>query len=229
MDFVLTRLQPVREATPDMWAVLTFAGLLWMCAYILIIKRGFQDKVCGMPLLALGANFAWEFNFAFIDPHAPPQVYTNLCWVLFDAVIVYQYLAYGKKEFPAALPRALFHLSFVLVMVLGFIYVLFVTKTFDDPASTWRGTPAAYGQNLLMSILFIRMLYRRQDLAGQSIYIGIARLFGTGLVSIVFHMLFPYSAPMNFAYVAIAAIDIAYVVLYYRKARRLGLPVWSRF
>ncbi len=43
-------------------------GLFWIITYILIIKRGFQDKKYGMPMVALCANISWEFIFTFIYP-----------------------------------------------------------------------------------------------------------------------------------------------------------------
>jgi len=38
--------------------------------------------------------------FAFVTPHGTPQLYVNYIWFGLDAIIVMQFLKYGKKEFP---------------------------------------------------------------------------------------------------------------------------------
>jgi hypothetical protein len=45
-----------------------------------------------------------------------------------------------------------------------------MTYEFDD----WDGAYSAFGQNLLMSVLFITMLYARRSLRGQSVSIAIS-------------------------------------------------------
>ncbi len=53
------------------------SGVFWTLTYLLIIRRGFQDKTYGMPFFALCANISWEFIFSFVLPHTPPQRYRN--------------------------------------------------------------------------------------------------------------------------------------------------------
>lgn len=81
------------------------SGIFWTLVYVLIIKRGFQDKTYGMPLAALVANVSWEFIFSFILPHQPPQLYVDYVWLSFDIVILIQTLIYGKKALKDIIPE----------------------------------------------------------------------------------------------------------------------------
>src|SRR3972149_4496074 len=128
-------------------------GLFWSLTYILIIRRGFKDKTYGMPLVALCANISWEAIFSFIHPHSPPQLYINYIWFFLDVLIVLQFLKFGISEFPKFSNKR-FYTVFLLALVTAFLLVLFITYEFND----WQGAYSAFGQNLLMSILFISML-----------------------------------------------------------------------
>lgn len=191
-------------------------GIFWSLAYLLIIRQGFKDRTYGMPLAALCANFSWEAIFAFLHPHSPPQLYINYAWFGLDAVIVFQFLRYGKKEFPS-LSQGQFYLIFVFALVMSFCSIIFVTYEFQD----WKGAYAAFGQNLMMSILFLWMFFSRNDLRGQSIYIAILKMLGTGVSSIAFYLYQPISQDsylMPFLYLAIFISDAAYAFLVYRRS-----------
>jgi hypothetical protein len=77
-------------------------------------------------------------------------------------MIVIQYLRYEIHRRRADQSAALFYAAFVSILVTAFLTVLLTTREF----SNWVGNYTAFGQNLLMSILFIRMLPKRKDLAG---------------------------------------------------------------
>ncbi len=201
-------------------------GLFWSLTYILIIRRGFKDKTYGMPLAALCANISWEGVFSFIFPHSPPQLYINYIWFLLDLLIVLQFLNYGKSEF-TALSYKKFYAMFLLALATAFFLVLFITEEFND----MQGAYAAFGQNLMMSVLFIVMLFSRGDLRGQSIYIALFKMFGTGISSMAFYLYQPISQGsvlLPFLYVSIFIYDIIYVNLIYQKYREYNIPLWSR-
>ena len=82
-----------------------FGGMFWLTTYCFIIYKGFKDKTAGMPLMVLGMNLAWEFLYAFVfDIHIPAQRLINALWFLFDCVIVYLKIRYGRDEFHYTLP-----------------------------------------------------------------------------------------------------------------------------
>jgi hypothetical protein len=143
--------------------ILVGSGVLWTLTYLLIIRQGFLDRTYGMPLAALCANLSWEFIFAFVYPHDLPQRAVNVVWFSFDLVILGQVLLYGPREF-GNLSRRLFYAGLALALGTAFGAVLATTLEFDD----FDGAYSAFGQNLMMSILFVTMLYSRGSLRGQN-------------------------------------------------------------
>lgn len=202
-------------------------GLFWSMAYILIIIRGFKDKTYGMPLFALCTNFSWEFIFSFILPNPKPQIYINYIWIILDVFIMIQFLKFGKPEFPS-LSNKQFYTVFLLALGTVFGLILSITYEFND----WEGAYAAFGDNLMMSILFIVMLFRRDSLRGQSIYIGLFKMLGTALISIAFYLYEPIargSVLLPFLFISIFVYDLIYVGLIYQKYRAHAIPLWRRF
>ena len=200
--------------------ILVGSGVLWTLTYLLIIRQGFLDRTYGMPLAALCANLSWEFIFAFVYPHDLPQRAVNVVWFSFDLVILGQVLLYGPREF-GNLSRRLFYAGFALALGTAFGAVLAPTLEFDD----FDGAYSAFGQNLMMSILFVTMLYSRGSLRGQSISIAALKMGGTALASFAFYFFdsdYPGSVLLPFLYVAILVFDgiyLAATVVYSRRER----------
>lgn len=195
---------------------MVIGGIIWTLAYLLIIRQGFKDKTYGMPLAALCANISWEAIFAFIHPHRPPQLYINYSWFALDVVIVLQFLKFGKEEF-SKLTTAQFYSVFFFALVLSFFMILFVTYEFQD----WQGAYAAFGQNLMMSILFLWMFFSRNDLRGQSVYIALFKMLGTLVSSLAFYLYQPISHGsflLPFLYIAILVCDSMYTILVFRRS-----------
>jgi hypothetical protein len=213
----------VTLSTEVIWAFQIGSGICWTIAYLLIIKRGFQDQTYGMPIAALGANISWEFIFSFIHPHPIPQVYINITWFIFDAIILYQVFRFGKKSVSDSYPEVLFYPAIFLAILIGFGLVLAISIEFDD----WHGRYTAFGQNLMMSILFVMMFFKRKDLSGQSVYIALFKMAGTALPSILFFSLVPDSILLNTLYCGILFFDILYTVLLYNKSIETGVNPWK--
>lgn len=202
--------------------IMVGSGLLWTLAYLLIIRRGFLDRTYGMPLVALCANLAWELIFSFIYPHDLPQRAVNVVWFSFDLVILLQLLLYGPREFPG-LPRRAFYAVFALALATSFGAVLTVTLEFDD----FDGVYSAFGQNLMMSVLFLTMLHARRSLRGQSVSIALLKMSGTALASFAFYFYNPEydgSVLLPFLYVAILVFDGIYAGAVIVCARRQRKP-----
>ena len=195
--------------------ILLAGGIFWILTYIFIISKGFKDKTYGMPLIALCANISWEFIFSFIFPHTPPQLFINYLWFGLDIIIVIQFLKYGKNEFSDLSSSKLYSLfTFLIVSEFGIIIVSSIT------IGEFKGVYSAFGQNLLMSILFIMMLFKRNSLRGQSIYIAIFKMFGTGLSSLHYYLYEPISQSsfiLPSLFVSIFVFDIVYIYLIIKR------------
>jgi hypothetical protein len=203
--------------------IMVGSGVLWTLTYLLIIRQGLLHRTYGMPLVALCANISWEFIFAFVYPHDLPQRAVNVVWLSSDVVILVQLLLYGPREF-ATLPRRLFYAAFALALTTAFGAVLTVTLQFDDS----DGAYSAFGQNLMMSILFVAMLYSRGSMRGQSVWIAVLKMGGTALASFSFYLFNPDydgSILLPFLYVAILIFDGIYVGATTAFARRERKPL----
>jgi hypothetical protein len=164
-----------------------------------------------------GIYISWEFIFSFILPHRFIQRIIDISWFLLDTVILAQFLKYGFNQFPY-LSKLSFYMAFVVTLITSFCTVLFVSVEFHD----WHGVYAAFGQNLLMSILFITMLYQRQSLQGQSIGIAVCKLVGTLFASLAFYLYADISQDsilLPFCYIAIFIYDLTYVSLLIKQQR----------
>jgi hypothetical protein len=205
--------------------LLVGSGVLWTITYLLIIRRGFLDRTYGMPLVALCANLSWEFIFSFLFPHGPLQRPVNVVWFSLDLIILYQLLRYGPREF-ARLSKKLFYAIVALGLCMAFLAVLFITLEFED----FDGAYSAFAQNLMMSVLFIAMLYSRGSLRGQSLSIALGKTGGTTLASaafLFFSVGYEGSVLLPFLYGSILLFDLLYVamVFYYAAERRAARHV----
>lgn len=209
-----------------MFVVLSIlSGIFWTIAYLLIIRRSIQDRSVGMPMAAVCLNIAWEFIFSFIYPSRKPQLYINYVWFFLDSIVVIQFLKLNKTEFGKHLPKNFFYPAFFSTLVVSFFNMLFFTHNFSVAKGA---TYTAFEINLIMSMLFINMLFSRNDVRGQSIYIAIAKTIGTACASLAVYLSFPSSILLNFLYLAILLFDGAYTVMLYGKLKEQGMIPWYR-
>jgi hypothetical protein len=204
------------------------SGVAWTITYLLIIWRGFADRTYGMPLVALGANLSWEFIFSFVHPSNQPQRTVNVIWLLFDLVILVTAVRFGAREFPG-LPRWLYLSGLGGILVLSYLGVLLFANEFDNGGAVY----VAFAQNLLMSGLFLTMLWSRwlrraeeDPLRGQSVWIGVAKLVGTAFASAMAYFTLPDyagSALLAYLYLTILLLDGAYVAALLVARRELAL------
>jgi hypothetical protein len=201
--------------------LLVGSGILWTVTYLLIIRRGFLDHTYGMPLVALCANLSWEFIFSFVFPHGPVQRPVNVVWFSLDLIILYQLLRFGPREFPR-LPKRLFYGMVALALLTAFFTVVSITLEFED----FDGAYSAFGQNLMMSILFIVMFYSRGSLRGQSLSIALTKMGGTGLASVAFFFFsvgYERSVLLPFLYCSILLFDALYVAMVFSATRHAAV------
>lgn len=184
----------------------------WTITYIWIIYKGFRDRTCGMPIAALCANITWEFLFSVVMPYHPLEQIVTLLWFLLDCIILFQ-LFYFSKSLASKRPLKLIVLS---LSVIALLLHYGIAIEFQDP----EGKYSAFGINLMMSILFIKMLMK-QDLHGQSIYIAYSKMIGTLCASIWCYSLNPYSILLNMMYVLIFILDVVYILMVYNRSVKM--------
>jgi hypothetical protein len=204
--------------------ILTIGGIFWILTYVLIMSKGFKDKTYGMPLIALCANFSWEFIYSFVLPSSPPQLFINYLWFGLDCVIVFQFFKYYRNEFPN-LSSSRVCIVFGLMISSAFSIILTGAISLADH----RGVYAAFGQNLLMSILFVVMFFKRgEGLRGQSIFIAVFKMLGTALTSLHFYLYDPVSQSsfvLPSLFVLILFFDLLYVILVASSYKKNDIPI----
>ena len=193
------------------------SGTAWSIAYILIIIRGFRDKTYGMPFVSLALNVSWEFLFStlFKDGNIVHQV-VNSVWFCLDVLVLFTYFRFGIRDWPRRVSTKFFVPYSVLVLVAAFATVWFVTRELHDN----YGAYMAYCQNLLMSVFYIIMFYRRGNLSGQSTGIAVAKLIGTGSYTIIFYVW--HAKALAIIGGLIVLFDVVYLLLVVNEGR----PVW---
>lgn len=216
-------------------------AFFWISTYVLVIRRGNRDKLPAMPFAALALNVCWEGIFSFLYMPDDPRVTIawGSCFVL-DLFILLQVYRYGRRDFPHPWVQRHWTALVGLALLTAFMSLMGFTAQFHDRLGWFTG----FLQNLIMSILFVAMIIRRDSVQGQSLYIALGKLLGTFVAfilaikwapafgtAVVDHQLrapTPMPPLVPFIYPLIFVFDVLYVYLVYEKCRQAGINPWRR-
>ncbi len=230
------------------------SGVFWLIAYLLIIYRGFKDHSYGMPVVALIGNLAWEIIYGLGIEAGCPATWSscpatliqirNFIWMLFDFVILYTVLKYGRKYFTGFLQK--YFVAIVLggiVVAMALIYTIvqeFWVQNLWNVVVDGQTPPflplkiqggdyyTGFGLNIIMSILFVFMINRRGNVEGQSIYIAISKWLGS-LAAFGFMLADGVQSPVvSVLYAVVFVLDVYYIWLVYSVSRAEGINPWRR-
>ena len=201
------------------------SGVSWTIVYLAIIYRGFKDKTYGMPFFALALNITWEFLFSFLfGGELSLQLVINIAWFFFDVVILYTYFRFGREEFPESVDSKWFVPWSAWILAVGFITQYFTVLEFPGlPGAMY----SAFVINLVMSILFIGMLVRRDSVEGQSMGVAVFKWLGTAAPTLLFYLVSGSNLVLVLG-VLIFVFDLIYIAMLYQKFRELGLNAFTR-
>ena len=193
------------------------SGVFWTVVYIDSIRIGIKDESFAMPLWALGLNIAWELIYAilgYLHDGLSLQTVINGIWFLFDIGLIYTYFKYGQKYFPKRFKPGWFYGWGVFVIVVTFVVQLaFLVEFGYGPSAAY----SAYLQNLLMSVLYIQMLLRRNSTEGQTLLIAVSKFFGSLAPTISFGVIgYQSGEPNEFILIIgilMAVFDVVYIGL----------------
>lgn len=230
------------------------SGLFWLLAYLFIIYRGFKDMSYGMPIVAFCGNIAWELIYGLgLEPVCPltwsscPATaiqIRNFVWLLFDLIILYTILKFGRRYFSGFLQKYFPIVVLGGILVAGLVIYFVVNEYYIRnvwgvsvggqvpeflPLTEQGGSDVTgFGLNLIMSVLFVFMLESRGTLDGQSFWIAVTKWLGT-LAAYGFMFADGIQTPLvNTLYAAIFVFDLFYAARVYRLSRRLGMDPWRR-
>lgn len=228
----------------------TTCGICWMLAYLAIIYRGFKDRTCGMPVVALAANLSWEATYSFfLDPWGDYAHVLSIPLFVIDLVIAAQCLIYGGKDFTIPFVRKYFKGIFLAAVAIAFPIVYLGFYELHDPAGEYTG----FAVNCMMSLLFVAMLLGRDGVCGQSLNIAVLKWLGTlfaymataltvttdfahqwpaslsaFVVGTVTHTSYPLTPLINVLYLVVFCADILYIALLYSRLSGLKLSPLRR-
>jgi hypothetical protein len=203
------------------WSLEMVQGIAWIYAYAMVIRCGFLDRFIGVPLVALGLNFGWEFAYAFILPNPPTQKVVDVTWVALDAVILRQAFRYGRKDHPDLSQGEFTGLVWAMVVATT-LFEIALGHDLADPYGIYAGI----GINMYMSFAYVTMLRRRGSSVGQSMHIAVAKCVGSLAAEAMFVAMFPDRWLLAFMAAISVVVDIVYIRLLYAQIVSEGQPVW---
>jgi hypothetical protein len=214
----------------SIWLIVLGCVAFWLVAYVLIIRRTFTEKTTCMPVPALCANIAWEFIFSVLyrEDYLLPRIGSWL-WLTFDIVILVGTLRFGSAECTHPWTRRFFAPLVFFGIGLGVWVMIPFVKAYQDV----HGFVLGWLDALMMGLLFITLLLRRNSVKGQSFYIAFAMMMGN-VFAWLWNRYFPEVHPFSQAqvlryFLATFVVDFAYVVMVYRQCRKDGINPWKRF
>lgn len=220
----------------------------WTAAYIAIIYRAWKDKSYGIPIIDGGLNVSWEaiFTFNLAGALTPALNWGNGFWFGFDALNVLQYYLYGKHVQTNSWLKKHWYVVLTLTIVTAGIGVWMFMIYFNDV----YGVASSMIMDILMSTLFIGMLFNRPDLRGLSYAGAWLRMLGNAFGFAFCFFWWPEQfvdgqmcatvmgeqviieeprsfAFLNFLYITIPILDCLYIYLFAkrRKEIRENLPL----
>ncbi|WP_235297814.1 transmembrane-type terpene cyclase [Portibacter marinus] len=164
--------------------------IFWLIAYVILVRNIIVIKFVEMPAYVGGANFGWEFVYAF--PYHPT---TGLAFALayigaffLDVYIYFNLFRYGHKqpilkEFKKHL-KPLLLANFTLWLLACYF---FKRQGLDDGI----GATSGYVINMIISILCLVMMYRMNDPSKFSLSFAWCRMLGSGLIGVSAAIFYP--------------------------------------
>ena len=197
-------------------------AFFWLMCYFFVIRSIIKYKFVGISAGVVGANFAWEFLWAFVfkqDMGFLLQI-GYVGWFLLDCFIVWGIYKYGDKQVNDKLKphfKTLFTFS-----IIGWLVVLyFFTKGFIYE-TTAIGANSAYAIQLLISVSCLIMLINNRTEKGISYLAAWGRTLGSLFCGIMCIMHWHDNLWIPSMVVVYMIIDIYYLVLATKNLKTNG-------
>ncbi|MBK7108176.1 MAG: hypothetical protein IPH61_03210 [Bacteroidetes bacterium] len=139
-------------------------------------------------------------------------------WFLLDIFIVYKTFQYGYKQFTTDF----FKNNLRLLLVMGLMASIPLSSFFMVQYDLPMGVIDAYIVNVVMSVSFLSLLFV-PNFPEHSVVLAWAKFLGTGCISIMFQSKYPENHFLTVAYFTVAAFDILFIILMYKKRKRMAL------
>jgi len=205
------------DYTPLELLLFCFGCWLWVVAYVVIIRDIRRYKFVGMPAMAGAGNFGWEFVWSFV-------FHTNMglvaqraydAWFLIDIYIFWAIVKYGDKQgWAPSIRRVYKPMIMASAIAFGLLFWLYRASGHQDYEI---GAITAYMDNFLMSVLFLFMLSRLDDVRALAPSVAWMKMIGTGTNTVFMMLRFPADHYLHALGIGLFVCDVIYTVWLYKK------------
>ena len=195
--------------------------LLWVFTYIIVIRGIIKNKFVEIPLVAICANFAWEFLWSFVFKTNMGELYVwgYRIWFALDCYIVFGLFRYGVQQVSFQILRTHFAAITASCILAWGVMLYYYIKIYDAPF-THMGANSGYVLNVMMSALFITFYLRMDEPNRFSPYSAWFKGVGTILITVFCFLHFTDGFLLSMCVVT-GILDVFYIALMYVKNSRL--------
>ncbi len=213
----------LKDYTPLEHVLFATGALLWVFTYIIVIKNIRKFKFIEIPIVAVCANFSWEFlwSFVFTTDMGELYVWGYRIWFFLDCYIVFGLFKYGWKQTSLEEIKKHYHLIVALCLAAWFACLYYYIDIYDAPI-THMGANSGYILNVMMSALYPILLLRMNSLNGFSYLGGWFKGVGTFLITIFCFLKFPDHSWLLVLCAITTVLDAWYIYLFSVKRKKLG-------
>jgi hypothetical protein len=205
--------------------LILFAGgcLLWVVVYAILIRNDIKFKIIEMPVIAGASNFAWEilWSLKYQPDTGQLLVWTYRAWLLLDLYIFYKVLVDGNRFVATPLLKKHFKLvSIISMLAFLVLYNFYIAEGYATPI----GAHSAYSAQILISVYYLLLIFRLEDVSGLSLNIAWMRTIGTAMNTVFMFMHYPDHHFLHTMGVLAFFMDMFYIwFLYQRRANRISI------
>ncbi|MCW3083972.1 MAG: hypothetical protein JWP12_1338 [Bacteroidetes bacterium] len=196
-------------------------AFFWILCYVFVIRGIIKYKFVGISASVVGANFAWEFLWAFVFRQDMGEIIQigYYGWFALDCFIVFSMFRYGYKQ---VLPQnQKYFKAFFAYSILAWLAVLYFY--IKDGNENPIGANSAYAIQLLISASCLGMMLRAPLEKGISYIAAWSRMLGSLFCGAMIIMHWPQNHWIIAMVVAYLIIDIFYIVLASKNLKYTGL------
>ncbi|MFL5754110.1 MAG: hypothetical protein ACJ76F_11930 [Bacteroidia bacterium] len=191
--------------------------LLWVFTYVIVIRNIVKMKFVEIPIVAVCANFAWEFLWSFVFRTDMGELYIwgYRIWFFLDCFIVFGLFRYGVKQVSLPLIAKYYSLITAACIAAWGVMLYYYIKIYDEPF-THMGANSGYILNVMMSALFITLFLRMKQPQSFSLLSAWFKGVGTILITIFCFLHFKDGFLLSMCIVT-GILDIIYISMLHRN------------
>gem|GEM_PF-359169 len=208
-------------------ALFAVGCLMWVVAYLIIIRNGFRFKAIDMAALAAFSNFGWEtvWSWFFRTDMGWFLQWTYRAWFFPDILIIYLTFKYGRKQYAEGsfMNRNFTAIGVFWLTAFFLLYYFFTAQGLD----TSIGATSAYLCQFFLSYTCVANLLNQPGEAKSfSFNVAWLKAYGTGMNTVFMFIHYPQNHLVHACGVMAFICDNIYIYVLYRRKKAQGLPLF---